>query len=743
MSHPAACLNMRNEKEVANRIQEVKPTMTKFPILWWFLILIAVTAAAIMFATSGTARADITRYVREGGTGTGTSWSSASGTIQAMIDAAEDAGGGTVCVSAGNYTPATKVGGTGARYQTFQLRNNVAVYGGFPGSGSPGWAARDWQNNITVLSGEIGNTMTDIDNCYHVFYHPNGTNLNQTAILDGFTIRGGNANIYEAEQDHYYGGGMFNRNSSPQISNCTFSMNSAGDGGGVFNWNCHPTFISCDFKINSAKWGGGIYNYLHSPIFTGCTFSANTANKNGGGMYNDYSAPVIDQCSFASNTVTDNGGGIFNRNSYPSLTGCVFASNHADSGGGMHNQGSSPEIIDSTFTDNTAVNGGAMRNQASSSPVISDSIFSDNSATQEGGGLANSQSSPQISGCTFVRNEAESGGGVYNGNGSSPAITSCTFEDNYADFGGGLHNYSGSSPNISGCTFPANTAGNGGGGAFNYGGSPVFSNCNFSNNTAADGGGLALSSYFPPLAPYEACSSVITGCIFYANSADTGGAVSNRGALMGITNGVFLNNEAVDGGAIFSFGISADACDATLTNCTFRDNTGTNGNAVFLDSFQHLYPSTAGLANCILWDGVPEICNHDGATIAVTFSDVMVTPGSPVYPGAGNISQTPLFVDPGNGDLRLQGASACIDSGSNAAVEATGVTHDIDGNWRILNNRVDMGSCEFIPLWSPWQYDMNHNHSIDFAEMIDALMDYLIDDISYSQMIDVLMEYLS
>ncbi|MHC4537653.1 MAG: hypothetical protein ACYS6K_27280, partial [Planctomycetota bacterium] len=46
-------------------------------------------------------------------------------------------------------------------------------------------------------------------------------------ILEGFTITSGNAD---------YGGGMYNDNASPTVTNCTFSGNYAGYlGGGMYN----------------------------------------------------------------------------------------------------------------------------------------------------------------------------------------------------------------------------------------------------------------------------------------------------------------------------------------------------------------------------------------------------------------------------------------------------------------------------------------------------------------------------
>ena len=97
-------------------------------------------------------------------------------------------------------------------------------------------------------------------------------------VLDGFTVTGGEPS------------GMRNVGSSPTVTNCTFSGNTAfgggGDGGGIFNVNnSNTTVTNCTFSGNSADdRGGGMSNHNSSPTVTNCTFSGNTAPA-GGGIY--------------------------------------------------------------------------------------------------------------------------------------------------------------------------------------------------------------------------------------------------------------------------------------------------------------------------------------------------------------------------------------------------------------------------------------------------------------------------
>ncbi|MEE2972924.1 MAG: right-handed parallel beta-helix repeat-containing protein, partial [Planctomycetota bacterium] len=166
------------------------------------------------------------------------------------------------------------------------------------------------------------------------------------------------------------GGGMFNTGSSPTLTDCTFTGNSAAEiGGGMFNTGSSPTLTNCSFEINSADYvgGGGMANQASSsPTLSDCTFTNNSADYNGGGMFNiTNSSPTLNDCTFAGNSATNGyGGGMYNHRGTPPLTGCTFTSNSAErSGGGMFNLESSPPLTGCTFTSNSAERfGGGMFN---------------------------------------------------------------------------------------------------------------------------------------------------------------------------------------------------------------------------------------------------------------------------------------------------------------------------------------------------------------------------------------------
>ena len=250
--------------------------------------------------------------------------------------------------------------GTGDRFATFELKNGVAIKGGYAGFGEPDPNARDIDVYETVLSGDLlGNDGQGFTLRYQNSYHVvTGSGTDDTAVLDNFIIAVGNAN---GSNQFGRGGGMYNDNGSPTLTNCIFYGNSAHFGGGMGNRSSSsPTLTNCTFSGNSARLsggqGGGMANWSSSPTLTNCTFSSNSAGWDGGGMWNyNSSNPTLTNCLFIGNSPDHNGGGVNNwLNCSPTLTNCTFSGNAAQDGGGMANwENCNPTLTNCIFWGNT------------------------------------------------------------------------------------------------------------------------------------------------------------------------------------------------------------------------------------------------------------------------------------------------------------------------------------------------------------------------------------------------------
>jgi len=198
-------------------------------------------------------------------------------------------------------------------------------------------------------AGGSAGTIIDGTGNYHVVQCVNGEGPG--TILEGFTITGGAANG-PTPRDRF-GGGMYNEYSSPTVTNCTFTGQSAVLGGAMRNNSSSPTVTSCTFTSNSALVGGGMYNY-------------------------DSSGLTVTNCTFAANMVTIYGGGMSNYSSTPTVTNCIFSRNGAEEGGGgMYNYSSSPAVTNCTFSENTCFSGfgDSMCNKSDSYPTVKNCIF--------------------------------------------------------------------------------------------------------------------------------------------------------------------------------------------------------------------------------------------------------------------------------------------------------------------------------------------------------------------------------
>ncbi|MDM8560790.1 choice-of-anchor Q domain-containing protein [Candidatus Parabeggiatoa sp. HSG14] len=305
------------------------------------IFLISITfllASHIIFAacpSSNIAYVDISAT----GINDGTDWTNAFTDLQSAIST----GYLTTCTSVteihvaqGTYVPGT------LRTDTFQLVDNLAIYGGYPTGG--GVRDSDPATNNTILSGDIGTIGTHGDNSYHIV---TTSFTNNTAILDGFIIEFGRA---------------------------------IKRGRGVCN------------KNYEGRCGAGILNVKGKPILANLILRKNRALQAGGGMVNLKSGtnPTLDNVSFIRNIASVYGGGIFNQTGNLTISNAVFQGNKANGkGGGVHINGGTHTLTNVIFSGNKAVDGGGLWNQNATLSTLTNVTFSGN----EFRGITNKSSS--------------------------------------------------------------------------------------------------------------------------------------------------------------------------------------------------------------------------------------------------------------------------------------------------------------------------------------------------------------
>ncbi|MHC4585763.1 MAG: right-handed parallel beta-helix repeat-containing protein, partial [Planctomycetota bacterium] len=196
--------------------------------------------------------------------GDGRSWTTAFKYLQDALFAAGDpmGGRGEIRVALGMYYPDQSEWGHVApadREATFEMQNNLAIRGGYrgpTGGGSPD--DRDITVFETILSGDYANDDDPNDpnsydeNSYHV---ASSNDTDATAILEGFTVTGGNANGPGGSSlplpRHDRGGGIYNWAGSPTLADLVVCENTAeGSGGGIYIRSGQPIILRCAFSMN-------------------------------------------------------------------------------------------------------------------------------------------------------------------------------------------------------------------------------------------------------------------------------------------------------------------------------------------------------------------------------------------------------------------------------------------------------------------------------------------------------------
>lgn len=649
------------------------------------------------------------------GANNGTSWANAYTSLQDGLDAARRCGlVNEVWVATGTYYPDEGYGIiNNDRAATFSGKNKLAVYGGFTGTETT-LAERNMDSiSATILNGDILKN-DDYKKSYNVVRLDG---VDSTFVLDGFTIKKGNAAQLTDPVYQRFGGGILVLSGNPIIRNCYFIDNNAANGAAVCNLGGTAHFFNCVISSNTAASGlnGAVYNANAQPWFVHCTIANNNVGTNI--FYNAAGAsPYIVNCIIRGAAPALVGPGspvvsfsiIQNATAWPGLSNSnadpLFIN---EAGGDLMITACSPAVNTAggfTFNPATDIAGNTRPSLGSPDKGAYERagvqlLYVDSSAKGTGNGStwanaftnlkdAVANSCPLITQIWVAK-------GTYKPTTNNSRDSSFTMKNNLAIYGGfaggetllNQRNLRTNSTILSGDIGIANDYSDN---TYNV----VRNISNGLNSTAildgfvvtgGNGNGAGFGSYGGGIINVNSAPSFFNCSIVGNNAAGYGGGMYNNGSSPLVINSVIAGNTALYGGGMYN-----ESSAPRLVNSSLSGNLAVvDGGAI--STYGTVTPQ---LVNCIVWGNSTSIRNAGGSTPDVTYSIIQ---GG--YTGTGNLDTDPLFVQQptqalgSRGDLRLIGCSPAINVGSNAAVPV-GVTIDLGSLTRIRSAAVDMGAYE-------------------------------------------------
>ncbi|CAK7994684.1 Hypothetical protein POVR1_LOCUS208 [uncultured virus] len=252
--------------------------------------------------------------------------------------------------------PGGASGNTSLNLRTFDLPDNVSIFGGFKGC-EKNLCERDFKKHRTILSG--GNVY------WHVITAGNDiTRTGITATLDGIVIKLGCAQGPNAGSTlfptfayaHNYGGGIYSVfGSNLTLRHCGIFNNKAlstpdgamtGIGGGIFSASSNLTIIGSYLKGNFSNGQAGAlasyFLYESVPHFTkiiASVFDQNNTVDFGGAIVFEGTNPFrssegrVVNCEFTHNYALE-GGAVVVDSVQAFFKKCIFRKNHSSVNGG-------------------------------------------------------------------------------------------------------------------------------------------------------------------------------------------------------------------------------------------------------------------------------------------------------------------------------------------------------------------------------------------------------------------------
>jgi hypothetical protein len=235
-----------------------------------------------------------------------------------------------------------------------------------------------------------------------------------------------------------------------------------------------------------------------------------------------------------------------------------------------------------------------------------------------------------------------------------------------------------------------------------------ITNCILEKNAATDTG--VAAGYYAGGVNNQSFRLEFDSCIVRNNFSGTNAQILIAGATgygwggtSVIKNSLFHNNTSTSGASCLYLSASTInsgtvmGINVNVINCTFSNNSGTNGNVIRTDNGSNTY-----LKNSILFG--------NGSLTPINYTGIGGPGLSNTISEGGQISginSDPLL----SATFELQAGSPAIDAGNNTYLPAS-TTTDLAGNIRTYNTTVDLGCYEYGSALSTNDFDSFSNFSI-------------------------------
>lgn len=436
----------------------------------------------------------------------------------------------------------------------------------------------------------------------------------------------GNSAIKEGGAIYNATGATLEIKDGVSIGSIDDKANNAKLGGGVFNAGSLKLAEGTSFVNNTAFNGGGLYLKKGSTVnadaaglnhLSKVTFEGNSADY-GAGLFVDKDVDIfLDNVMFKGNSTSGLGSAFYNQGKLTLGENNTFFNN---SGSLIGNSG---ELI---FTKNFTIDGSKKGNEGNTSFITNEEngvvkITTENGTSLDinaiGDGTADGAAisllgkstittdgvAKTLKNAIFTKNKGKNGGAIYKESTEDLTIGNTKFDGNNAVAkGGAIYNAKGSTITIDADTkFTNNNANVAGGAIYNAEGGTLtfakgykgFANANSKNYSTGNGGAISndgvMNIYYDDANPDSIIFSnqgkdlatgnggaLHLGAKSIVKTNNTSKTDSNRYEVGYIKNGVFSNNTANNGGALFN------ESNLVLEDTMFSGNkSGTAGGAIY------------------------------------------------------------------------------------------------------------------------------------------------------------------